>query len=300
MNPLKLFPTGLAVVLALAWMTQAQPREERRPGEPNLLPPGVLARLDLSAEQKEKIDKLQLEFKEKLDSAKNKLDVAIEEARQNQDRQKAQEAQETFRKEIGPIRQAFGEKLAQVLSEEQRRRLSQLNSRQPGGPPFDLPRILGQLDLKAEQKEKVDKFMKEFGEKHELAKKNLADAIEQAKQNQDREKVRELLQAHEKEMAKLHENVLGNVQSVLTEAQKLRFAEIQRRRPDGPPPAAFGQVLPPPLQERLGLTPEQREKLGKLQRETEARLREILNDDQNRQLDELKKGGAPERPKQRK
>ena len=297
MKALKLFPTGLALVFALALMTQAQQREERRPEGPALLPPGVLERLDLSAEQKEKIAKLQTEFKEKLASAKNKLDDAIEQAKQNQDRQKAQEAQDAFRKEIAPIQQRFGEKLAQVLTEDQRKRIGELSRRELGGPPFDLPRILGQLDLNADQKEKVEKFMKELGEKHGLARKNLDDAIEQAKQNQDAQKVRALLQAHEKEMGKLHEDLLGKVQSVLTEVQKNRFAELQRRRPDGFPPG-FGQVLPPPLQERLRLTPEQREKVGKLQQDTEAKLREILNDDQNREWDDLKKGGAPERPKQ--
>lgn len=298
MKAAKLFPAGVAVVLAVVLVTHAQQREERKPGGPVLLPPGVLERLDLSAEQKEKIATLQRESQEKLETAKKKLEEAIEQAKQNQDRQKAQEAQEAFRKEVGPIQQGFGEKLAQVLTEEQRRRLGELSRRGPVGPPFDLPRILGQLDLNAEQKEKVERLIKELGEKHEVAKKKLADAVEQAKQNQDRQKVRELFQEHEKEMAKLHEDLLGQVRSVLTEEQKNRFAEVQRRRPDGFPPGV-GLVLPPPLQERLGLTPEQREKVGKLQKETEAKLREILNDEQNRKLDELKKGGTPGRPKSR-
>lgn len=298
MKALKLFLTGLAVALVLRPMTQAQEREQRRPEGPVLLPAGVLERLDLSAEQKEKIAKLQKEFQEKIAPAKKKLEEAIEQAKQNQDRQKAQEAQEAFRKEVGPIQQAFGEKLSEVLTEEQRRRVGEISRREPGGPPFDLPRILGQLDLNAEQKEKVEKFMKELGEKHEVARKKLNEAVEEAKQNQDRKKVRELFQAHEKEMAKLHEDLLGKVQGVLTEEQKRRFAEVQRRRPEGFPPG-IGQVLPPPLQERLGLTPEQREKVGKLQKEMEAKLKEILNDEQNRKLDEFKKGGAPERPRPR-
>jgi hypothetical protein len=298
MKALKLFPAGLAVVLVVGLMTQAQQREERPPSGPSLLPPGLLERLDLNAEQKAKIAKLQKELQEKLEPAKKKLDEAIEQAKQNQDRQQAQEAQEAFRKAVGAIQQGFGEKLAQVLTEEQRMRLGELSRQRLGGPPFDLPRILGQLDLNAEQKEKVGKFMKELGEKHELAKKKLADAIEQAKQNQDRQKVQELFQAHGKEMATLHEVLLGKVQSLLTDEQKRRFVEVQRRRPDGFPPG-FGQVLPPPLQQLLGLTPEQREKVGKLQKDTEAKLREILNDEQNRKLEELKKGGGPERPKTR-
>jgi len=48
----------------------------------------------------------------------------------------------------------------------------------------------------------------------------------------------------------------------------------------------------------LGLTPEQKEKVAKLQKDTEAKLKEILNDEQNKRLDELKKGAVPpERPR---
>lgn len=297
MKALQVFLTGLAVAFFLCLVTQAQERERRPLEGPGLLPRGILEKLDLNAEQKEKIAKLHKELQEKVESAKKKLDEAIEQAKQNKDRQKAQEAQEAFRKEVGPLQRAFGERLAQVLTEEQRRRLGELTSREWGGPPFDLPRILGQLNLTADQKEKVEKFMKELGEKHEGAKRKLAEAIEQAKQNQDREKVRELFEVHGKKIAKLHEELLGKVRDVLTEEQKRRFAEVQQRRPGSFP--GFGQILPPPLQERLGLTPEQRERVGKLQKETETKLREILNDEQNKKLDELRKGGAPERRKSR-
>jgi predicted nucleotidyltransferase len=298
MQMLKSFVTGLAILLVLGLMTQAQEREQRRPEGPTLLPPGILARLDLTAEQKEKITKLEKEFQEKIAPAKKKLDEAMEQARQNQDRQKAQEAQEAFRKEVTPIHAAFGEQVGQLLTEEQRRRVDELSRQQRGGPPFDLARILGQLDLTGEQKEKVEKWMKEVGEKHESAKKKLEEAVEQAKQNQDRAKVRELLQAHEQEMAKLHEELLRQVQGVLTDEQKRKFAEVtQRRRPEGLPPG-FGHILPPPLQEGLSLTPEQKVKVAKLQKDTEAKLKEILNEEQNKRLDELKKGAVlPERPR---
>jgi hypothetical protein len=157
---------------------------------------------------------------------------------------------------------------------------------------------LGQLDLTADQKEKVEKLMKEFSEKREAAEKKFREATEQARQNQDREKFRELAQAHEKETAKAQEELQGKVQVLLTDDQKRKFAEIQqRRRPEGMAPGV-GHILPPPLQDRLGLTPEQKEKVAKLQRDSEAKLKEILNDEQNKRLDELKKGATPpERPK---
>ena len=103
MNALKLFATSLAFLLALGLMTQvqAQEREQRRPA---LLPPGI-DRLDLAGEQKDKIAKLEKEFQSKLEAAKKKLDEAIEQAKQNQDRQKAQEASEAFRKELAQLQE---------------------------------------------------------------------------------------------------------------------------------------------------------------------------------------------------
>jgi len=298
MKTLNCLVTGLAVLLVLALTAQTQEREQRRPEGPTLLPPPILERLDLTAEQKEKIAKLEKEFQEKIGSARKKFEEAIEQAKQNQDRQKAQEAQEAFRKEVGPIHEAFGEKVGQLLTEEQRRRVEELSQRQRGAPPSDLPRILGQLGLTAEQKEKAEKWMKEVGEKHDAAKQKLDEAVEQAKQNQDRQKVRELFQGHEQAMAKLQEELLRQVEGVLTDEQKRKFAEVQqRRRPEGGL-QGLGQILPSPLQERFGLTSEQKEKVAKLQKETEAKLREILNDEQNKRLDELKRGTVPpERPR---
>jgi hypothetical protein len=289
---------GLAVALVLGVMIQAQ--EPRRDGRaPSILPPGI-ERLELSGEQREKVAKLEKEFQGKLETAKKKLDEALEQARQNQDRAKAQEAQEAFRKEVTQLQEAAQSQLGQVLNEEQKRRLAELQRAQPGRPGFDLPRILGQLDLAAEQRDKIEKLMREFGEKREAAEKKLKEALEQARQNQDREKFRELTQAHEKETAKAHEELQGKVQEVLNEEQKRRFAELQRQRPAFPPFPGIGQLVPAPFQDRLGLTPEQKEKLAKLQKESEEKLRGILNEEQNQRFEELKKGGGlPERPRPR-
>jgi hypothetical protein len=180
-----------------------------------------------------------------------------------------------------------------LLTDEQRQRVEQLSRQQRGGPPFDLARILGQLNLTAEQKEKVEKWMKEVSDKNEAAKKKLDEAVEQANQNQDRAKVRELFQSHEQEMAKLREELLRQVQGVLSDEQKRKFADVtQGRRAEANPPGV-GQLLAGPLQERLGLTQEQKEKVAKLQKDTESKLKEILNDEQNKRLDELNKGVVP-------
>jgi hypothetical protein len=67
MPTIKCLATGLVVLLVVGLMTQAQEREQRRPEGPVLLPPGVLERLDLTAEQKEKIARVQKEFQEKVE-----------------------------------------------------------------------------------------------------------------------------------------------------------------------------------------------------------------------------------------
>jgi hypothetical protein len=51
----------------------------------------------------------------------------------------------------------------------------------------------------------------------------------------------------------------------------------------------------PPL-EMLGLTPEQKEEMAKLQRDAEAKVKDILTDAQKKRLDEMKKRSQPPVP----
>jgi hypothetical protein len=57
----------------------------------------------------------------------------------------------------------------------------------------------------------------------------------------------------------------------------------------GPPRP--GEILPQMLQQRLGLSSEQKAELEDLQREVNARLDKILNDDQKKQLKEMRDRG---------
>ena len=63
-----------------------------------------------------------------------------------------------------------------------------------------------------------------------------------------------------------------------------------------------GILLPPPVVEQLKLTPEQREKLDKLQKETTTNLEKILTEEQRKRLKEMGEGmrggfGGPGGPK---
>jgi hypothetical protein len=57
----------------------------------------------------------------------------------------------------------------------------------------------------------------------------------------------------------------------------------------GPPRP--GEILPPMLQQRLRLTAEQKTQLEDLQKDVDARLEKILNDDQWKQLKEMRERG---------
>jgi C-terminal processing protease CtpA/Prc len=56
-----------------------------------------------------------------------------------------------------------------------------------------------------------------------------------------------------------------------------------------PVPQVPGQIVPAEVQGQLKLTAEQKEKLAKLQKDTEAKVMELLTDEQKKQLEELKK-----------
>jgi hypothetical protein len=59
----------------------------------------------------------------------------------------------------------------------------------------------------------------------------------------------------------------------------------------GPPPPRPGEILPPNVQQRLGLTPDQRAQLAALQREVDGKLATILNDQQQAELKAMQQRG---------
>lgn len=72
--------------------------------------------------------------------------------------------------------------------------------------------------------------------------------------------------------------------------------------PFGGGPPRPGEVLPPPLQDALRLTPEQRKQLAELQKDVDDRIDKLLTDEQKAQLRRMRAGGPPggsgkERPK---
>lgn len=169
------------------------------------------------------------------------------------------------------------------------------------------------LNLTADQKEKLAKIEKEFEEKNKDAQAKVREAIQNAGQNRDRtasQKIRDALQASQQ----LRRDYEGKVEAVLNDDQKKKFEEIKRDRPRPGlvqprlvqpgllRPAGQGaanrdnSVWSTDVQEKLNLTPEQKEKLTNLRKELEKKAQEVLTEEQKKKLEEIKKA-APEAPR---
>ena len=172
---------------------------------------------------------------------------------------------------------------------------------QAGGPLVPKA-VADKLDLSAEQKEKVARIEKEFADKAKDSETKARELMEKARQDKDRAAYQ---QAQEKlaEARKARATYESQVLALLTDAQKKTFEQLAtaQRRPGAAPGQAAGQFLPVPLQERLNLTAEQKEKLNQLQKEFETKALQVLTEEQRKQYEQFKKGRTrqPEQPRQR-
>jgi Spy/CpxP family protein refolding chaperone len=195
----------------------------------------------------------------------------------------------------------------QVKIERQQIQIQPIFGRGASGPlvPAD---VQEKLSLTKEQKEKLEKIEKEFADKSKDAEAKVKEAREKAIQDKNREafaKVREMTQ----DLQKMRGEYTDKVKGVLTDEQKKKFEEATQagRRPGVRPvppniqpirPFGRGDARPDlnsrEVQEKLGLTAEQKEKLEKLQKEFESKSNEVLTEEQKKKLEELKK--QPARP----
>jgi hypothetical protein len=82
------------------------------------------------------------------------------------------------------------------------------------------------------------------------------------------------------------------LERILNDEQRKQLKQLQKNAgpfgpggpggPGGPP--EIGQIMPTPIQKKLGLTPEQKDKLAGLQKGADRKVDEILTDDQKKQL----------------
>lgn len=179
-----------------------------------------------------------------------------------------------------------------------------------GNQALFAPGAVDKLKLSTEQKDKVEKLVKEFEEKAKDATAKAREAMQKAIQDQNRDAIKTAVTEMREKAEKVRDDYLGKVGAVLTDEQKKTLEEIKKERPQAPQFQPFnrpgqggqggargtGAVLPAELQEQLKLSTEQKEKIAKLQKEIEGKINEVLNEEQKKKLEELKKGGARRRP----
>jgi hypothetical protein len=86
----------------------------------------------------------------------------------------------------------------------------------------------------------------------------------------------------------------GKLAAILNDNQKKQLAEVKRSRPGGAAarPAAVN-LLRADVQKKLNVTPEQKQRMQKLQEDLQKALQAVLTDEQKKQYEEMKKGPAP-------
>lgn len=193
MNATRMFSVGLAATL-LVTLTAAE--QEKKPERKRALPEQVgqifpqeaLEKLNLTAEQKDKIATLRKQFEEKnkeaIDKVKESMAKAkemMEKARQDKDRDgfkqigdKMRETMQTVQK----LRQDFDGQLSPILTDEQKKKLEEarkdgqpakpgerLGTRKEPGNFLLPPAAQEKLKLSDEQKDKLKQLQKEFEDK---------------------------------------------------------------------------------------------------------------------------------------
>jgi Spy/CpxP family protein refolding chaperone len=207
---------------------------------------------------------------------------------------------------------------------DQPRRGDQPGQRFSGGMPV-IGRILSddvleKLKLTDEQKKKVEQIQNELQDKFQEATAKLREDIQKAFQNMDREARRQATEQMREVMEKaqkIREEFMAKVTAILNEEQKKKFEELKRDLPSfgsgafrgfgqpppfgrpGPGQPPFGRFGPPELakkdltstevQQRLGLSTKQKEKLARLQKKFEEKSLAVLTEEQKKKYEEIKK-----------
>jgi outer membrane protein assembly factor BamB len=223
------------------------------------------------------------------------------------------------KKRMEELQKEVDGKVDKILTDEQKKQLKEMREAPGGFRGFPQPgRIFSsflqeQLNLTAEQKKQVTELQKGVDGKLD---KILADAqrkqLKAMRENfgrglggflgflQPNQVLSPFLQERlnltaeqKKQLQELQKEVDGQVDKILTDAQKKQLKETRpgfgRGGPGGfrgfPQP---GQILPPSLQESLKLTDEQKKQREELQKQVDARLDKILTAEQNKQFKEIR------------
>jgi hypothetical protein len=176
--------------------------------------------------------------------------------------------------------------------------------------PLIPPGLFDRLGLSAKQKEQIEKLQKEFGEKQRETFTKMRESFEKASK-EGKEAITKFQEEAKETMQKQFQEAEAKLKEILNEEQQNTLEQMKKEGPaafSGPPPGAYpmmafrmfpGQILPPPVQEMLKLTPEQKEKISRIQKEAEEKVLEVLTEEQKKRIEELKRrgpGAAPPAP----
>lgn len=165
-----LFGLGVCLLTAAAVHAQEQPRQNRpaagddRAGR--LMGKGLEDALKLTAEQKDKLIKLEKEFAGKAQD-EGKLQELMQKARQDGDRAAYQKLQEQL-KENRELRARFASQVQALLTPEQKKTYDRIIAATPrlgapaGTASLLAPGVQERLNLSAEQKAKLSQLQKDF------------------------------------------------------------------------------------------------------------------------------------------
>ncbi len=176
----------------------------------------------------------------------------------------------------------------------------------PGGQQRELvsAELQEQLKLTPEQKDKIGKLNAEYTDKTKPINDKLKEAREKGVGFEEQ---REQFQ----ELQKVRTEYSDKVKALLNDEQKKAFDEANQRRRGGPggpggPGGGFGRpaetsLFSSDVQEKLGLSAEQKEKLTNLKKEMDEKSLNVLTAEQKTKWEELKKqppSRGPRRPPQ--
>lgn len=240
-------------------------------------------------------EELKLE-KEQIDKVTAALAKVREDLRDDVAKLRDRNTSQADRTEINKkISDANNKAIGEILKAEQMKRLQQIENQQAGLAMFAKEDVQKTLKLNDDQKEKIDTIRKDL-------QKDLAELSPRGgRPDPDAATKRQGLQ----------KEATANVMKVLTAAQKDAVKDLTGEpfelrnlfgggagaggggRPGGGfggfgTPSTPGQILSANLQETLKLTAEQKKQLEEMQKELDAKLEKLLNEEQQKQFKEIK------------
>jgi Spy/CpxP family protein refolding chaperone len=207
----------VGMVLLLPWVSTAQDKSEVRKGRHNqdgliaraiyLLPPGFAAKLSLTEEQRQRIQKLEQEFKEKrrdvLAQAAGKV-VSTVESMQQEDGQELAPVMAMFHEVTGGLLESrrlhkqYEQKMLALLTDSQKERLAGLKTQRPS------------------RRQRVTAHTGEEGQMRKLLSAKQLDQLN-------------LTEEQKKRFAALKQELETRFRDLLTDEQRQRLNELQRR-----------------------------------------------------------------------